>query len=120
METHKGNCHCGRVEFKIEAHIQETFECNCSICTRKGILHLPVEDKNFKILKGEKHLSLYQFGENLASHWFCSYCGIHPFGRPRTDPSRYTINLRCLESYDDIIKNITKKAFNGREHPLDK
>ena len=120
METHKGNCHCGRVAFKIETHIQETFECNCSICTRKGILHLPVEDKNFKILKGEKHLSLYQFGENQASHWFCSYCGIHPFARPRTDPSRYTINLRCLESYDDIIKNITKKTFNGREHPLDK
>ena len=119
METYNGSCHCGRVVFEIEARIQEILECNCSICTRKGILHLPVEDKNFRILKGKKDLSLYQFGKNQASHWFCTHCGIHPFGRPRTKPNRYTINLRCLESYDDIIKNISRKVFNGQQHPLD-
>jgi len=120
METYKGSCHCGSVVFEIEAYIQEFLECNCSICIKKGMFHLPVEDKNFKILKGKKNLSLYQFGTNQASHWFCKNCGIHPFGRPRTNPNRYTINLRCLERYDYIIKNISQKVFNGRDHPLDR
>ena len=43
-QTYEGGCHCGRVRFRIEVDLEETAigECNCSICTKKGILHLPV------------------------------------------------------------------------------
>ena len=38
---HKGSCHCGAVVFEVDApeHLQVT-ECNCSICSKSGYLHL--------------------------------------------------------------------------------
>ena len=41
LETYHGGCHCGRVRFRIRADLGTIGECNCSICTKKGILHLP-------------------------------------------------------------------------------
>lgn len=39
---YKGGCHCGAVRFEVEAPERlECSECNCSICTMSGYLHLP-------------------------------------------------------------------------------
>lgn len=119
MQTYMGRCHCGNVEFKVEADIKKITECNCSICRKKGILHHPVGDKYFTLIKGKESLSLYQFGTNEASHSFCKVCGVHPFGRPRMNPGSYTINIRCLDNYDKIIKDSTQTLFNGKQHPRD-
>ena len=27
-------------------------QCNCTLCTKKGILHLPVAPENFELLRG--------------------------------------------------------------------
>ena len=52
LETYHGGCHCGRVRFRIRADLGTIGECNCSICTKKGILHLPVPLDRFKLLCG--------------------------------------------------------------------
>ena len=83
MSRHLGGCHCGAVRFAIDVDIERLLECNCSLCTRKGILHVPVTDDRFELLTGEDALTLYRFGSGVASHWFCRHCGIHAFGRPR-------------------------------------
>ena len=58
MKTYEGGCHCGRVRFRIEVDLDETpiGECNCSICTKKGILHLPVSRERLQILSGADEL----------------------------------------------------------------
>ena len=45
LQTYDGGCHCGCVRFRIQVDLEESIigECDCSICTKKGILHLPVE-----------------------------------------------------------------------------
>ena len=120
MQTYRGSCHCGSVVFQIETEIDQVSVCDCSICCKKGILHYPVQDKHFTLIEGRESLSLYQFGTHKASHWFCNYCGIHTFGRPRMDPSRYTVNVRCLDDFDSIVENANEKSFNGKQHPLDR
>ena len=120
MQTYRGSCHCGNIVIEVKADIQKISECNCSICCKKGILHYPIEDINFTLIKGESSLSLYQFGTNEASHWFCKFCGIHPFSSPRTNPSRYTVNVRYLEKFDQIMESATQTSFNGRQHPHDR
>ena len=119
MRTYRGSCHCNAVTFQIEADINHLSVCNCSVCRKKGILHHAVQDEHFTLVEGKESLSLYQFGTREASHWFCKHCGIHTFGRPRMDPSRYTVNVRCLDDFDDFVKNATEKVFNGKRHPLD-
>ena len=110
---HLGSCHCGRVKFQVEApdEIQAT-ECNCSICTKSGYLHLIVPKSRFALLQGSQYLSCYTFNTGVAQHLFCKMCGIKSFYVPRSNPDGYSINVRCLEPA--TIKKITVAAFDGK------
>jgi hypothetical protein len=78
-----GGCHCGAIRFRVKVRKYEAIACNCSICQKKGILHLIVPPEDFELLKGEDNLSTYTFNTGIAKHHFCKTCGIHPFYRPR-------------------------------------
>ena len=109
-----GSCHCGRVRFEINAVIDRVTECNCSICSKKGILHLRVAPENFRLLSGGEHLATYQFGTRVAKHHFCMVCGIHTFTRPRAAPNLYTVNVRCLEGADLVSLGCKIVKFDGQ------
>ena len=99
MTTHSGGCHCGRVRFEVEApeDIIAT-QCNCSICTRSGYLHLIVSADDFRLLSGEDALETYTFNTGVAQHRFCRHCGIKSFYVPRSDPEAISVNARCLDA----------------------
>lgn len=115
LRTYEGGCHCGRVRFRIEADLAAISigECNCSICTKKGILHLPVAGDRLTILSGADALTDYRFGTGIARHTFCRHCGMHPFYTPRSDPENYSVNARCLDDYDPQTMRPTR-LFDGR------
>ena len=121
MHVYTGGCHCGQVRFELERDepIAQLIDCNCSICTKKGVLHCPAPVDDFRIVAGENELLLYQFKSNTAAHWFCKHCGIHAFGRPRNHPERYTVNARCLDDFNSIIETVEIKKFDGQHHPKD-
>ncbi len=113
IARYEGGCHCGRVRFRVEADLAQISECNCSICMKKGVLHLTVPPERFQLLQGEDALSTYQFNTNTARHVFCKYCGIHSFGVPRLHPDRITDNARCLDGIDpEQLK--PGRHFDGR------
>jgi hypothetical protein len=121
MPTYKGSCHCGDIRFEIvkPLGIERLIDCDCSICTKKGIVHCPVEVEEFTLTKGGDAVALYQFGSGDARHQFCPRCGIHVFGRPRNHPERYTANARCLDDFDTIRAETGIVPFDGRNHPKD-
>lgn len=98
MVAHRGGCHCGAVRFEVTApaHL-EVDECNCSICTMTGFLHLIVPRSRFRLLKGADDLVTYTFNTGVAQHYFCRHCGIKSFYVPRSNPDGYSVNARCLE-----------------------
>ncbi len=50
MITHTGGCHCGRVRFEVIAPAKlQVSDCNCSICSKAGYLHLIVPAARFKL-----------------------------------------------------------------------
>jgi hypothetical protein len=85
-------------------------DCNCTVCKKKGILHLIVEESRFQLLQGSEHLILYSFGTHVAKHMFCSTCGMHPFYRPRSHPTGWDVNARCL---DAPLSHWRVKPFDG-------
>jgi hypothetical protein len=111
---HTGGCHCGRVRFEViaPAHIQ-VLECNCSICSKAGYLHLIVPRDRFTLLSGREALTLYTFNTHTARHWFCSICGIKSFYIPRSHPDGLSINVRCLDP--DTVERMTITQINGKE-----
>lgn len=113
IETYEGGCHCGRVRFRVEADLSTLLECNCSICTRKGILHLIVPPERFELMRGEEALTTYQFNTDTARHTFCKHCGIHAFYVPRSDPDKISVNARCLDGIDAALLKPTQH-FDGR------
>ena len=109
--TYEGGCHCGAIRFRIEIDRLEAIECNCSICTKKGFVHLIVPPDRFTLLQGEQSLATYTFNTGIAKHHFCRTCGIHPFYRPRSHPDCYDVNARCLDN--NILSQLDIKPFDG-------
>jgi len=112
MKIYEGACHCGRVRFRVTARLTERHECNCSMCTKKGFLHLIVPPEQFELLSGRDDLTTYQFNTRTAKHTFCRHCGIHAFYVPRSDPDKIDVNLRCLDGVDLVDLPVTH--FDGR------
>lgn len=94
-----GGCHCGAVRFEVEVPEEPRLvECNCSICSMSGFLHLIVPLSRFRLLSGETQLTTYTFNTGVAKHTFCKVCGIKPFYTPRSNPDGVDVNVNCLDS----------------------
>jgi hypothetical protein len=114
MHTHTGGCHCGRVRFEVIAPAKlEVTDCNCSICSKYGYLHLIVPADRFKLLSGRESLSTYSFNTHVAKHFFCSTCGVKSFYIPRSHPDGISVNARCLDS--DTIESMSVTPFDGQD-----
>jgi hypothetical protein len=110
---YKGSCHCGAVTFSVEApESVEVEQCNCSICSKSGFLHLIVPLSRFRLHSGEQQLEAYTFNTGVAKHTFCKVCGIKPFYTPRSNPDGIDINVRCLDTQP---ANIALVEFDGQQ-----
>ncbi len=114
MITHSGGCHCGRVRYEVQAPAEiEVLDCNCSICTKTGYLHLIVPAARFRLLTSMAALTTYQFNTGTARHLFCSVCGIKSFYVPRSHPDGYSVNARCLDA--GTVTGTRTVACDGRD-----
>src|SRR6185295_16865296 len=112
MQAMQGGCHCGRVRFRVTADLDRVTECNCSMCSKKGFLHLIVSAGQFELLSGKSELTTYSFNTGVAKHTFCKHCGVHAFYVPRSDPDKIDVNVRCL---DDVnLAQLSVRSFDGQ------
>ena len=110
---YRGGCHCGAVRFEVEAPERLTvLDCNCTLCSMTGFLHLIVPKSRFRLLQGEEDLTTYRFNTGVAQHRFCRTCGIKSFYIPRSNPDGIDVNVRCL---DEPPKEMAVEPFDGRE-----
>ena len=111
--VHTGSCHCGRVEFEVRAPADiEATQCNCSICTMTGFLHLIVGHDAFRLVRGEDDLTTYTFNTGVAQHHFCRHCGVKSWYVPRSHPDGVSVNVNCLRP--GTIASVTTRPFDGR------
>ena len=54
-KTMEGGCHCGRVRFRVTADLTRVTDCNCSICSKKGFLHLIVPPELVSVSMSAAH-----------------------------------------------------------------
>ena len=109
---YKGRCHCGAVQFEVDAPGEVVcHDCNCSICRKSGYLHLIVPASKFRLISGEDEITTYTWNTGIAKHTFCKTCGIKPFYIPRSNPDGFDVNVRCLEPGPE---RITIEPFDGR------
>lgn len=121
MPVYEGGCHCGSVRISVDRAeaIDSYVDCDCSICAKKGVLHAGIEENDLTVVQGRDALENYQFHTKVAEHHFCRTCGIHVYSRPRNNPQRLSVNIRCLDDFHAIYAAARRIPFDGQNHPKD-
>lgn len=109
----RGGCHCGAVRFECEVGEApvRALDCNCSMCSATGFLHIIVPRENFELVSGRDAITGYRFGSGAAEHLFCRTCGVKSFYQPRSHPQAWSVNARCL----DDCPPLAIEQFDGRD-----
>jgi hypothetical protein len=109
-----GQCHCGTVRFRfvLPSDEVELLDCNCSMCSRTGILHLIVPHADFELVTPRVNLTSYRFGTKAAEHLFCATCGVKSFYQPRSHPEAWSVNFHCLDEGHGLTVAVV--PFDGR------
>ena len=118
--VHRLSCHCGSVvlELDLPDGIVSPRRCDCSMCRRRGAIVASVALDGITVVRGEKHLRLYQFNTRVAKHYFCVNCGIYTHHQRRSFPDQYGYNVGCLEGVNPfLIPNVP--VHDGVNHPSD-
>ncbi len=105
MPKYEGSCHCGAIAFElgIEDEVAEAYDCNCSMCRRRGGLLVFFPREALVLKTPESALGTYRFNRQVIAHHFCKVCGIAPFSEgvhPATGAKTVAVNLRCLPDLD--------------------
>jgi len=115
--SYTGSCHCGAVEFSVDADIpDEAISCNCSHCRRKGFLLTFVPGEKFVLKSGDDNLTDYRFNTKVIRHRTCSTCGCQPFaeGKDKDGNDTRMVNLRCVP--DCNIEALKINHYDGASH----
>ena len=96
------SCHCGKVKLLIETDLKILKQCNCSICKRKNAKMNILPKEAIVSISGEENLSTYQFGTNVAKHYFCKNCGIYTHHQRKSDPNGIGVNIGCIDDIDSF------------------
>jgi hypothetical protein len=104
MESkHQGSCHCGAVRYTVAIDASKATRCNCSVCTKLGIVGGIVKPEAFTLLTDESALASYEWGTKSAKRYFCPACGTHCFGRGYLEQlggAFVSINFNTLDDVD--------------------
>lgn len=103
--NYSGSCHCGRIAFELEteAPIAEVYDCNCSMCRRRGGLLWFGARTALSLRNAPEALGTYRFNRLHIDHHHCPDCGIAPFSEgthPKTGEATVAVNVRCLPQVD--------------------
>ena len=113
-KTYQGSCHCGDVRYEVTTDLAQVISCNCSICTKHGLLWSFTTPERFVLHSGRERLREYQFNKHVIRHQFCSQCGVESFaqGKKPDGSEHVAINVRCLDGVD--IASLETMPFDGR------
>jgi hypothetical protein len=119
-KTYRGSCHCGRVQYEADVDLSKgTGKCNCSFCAKVRGWTAIVRPSAFRLLKGAKELSDYQFSEtSVIHHRFCRSCGVRTFNNgniPEIGGEYVAIQLSTLDDLPPSeLLSAPLRYFDGR------
>ncbi|HEY9239820.1 MAG TPA: GFA family protein [Burkholderiaceae bacterium] len=121
-KTYRGSCHCGAVAFESKIDFDKgTTRCNCSICTKSRFWFAIVPPEDFKLERGENHLSDYAWippgkSESHLRHRFCKTCGVRIVGEGN-GATFYAVSITALDGIEQDADQLAKSLkYNDGRH----
>ncbi|KAF8190407.1 Mss4-like protein [Mycena galopus ATCC 62051] len=107
------NCHCGAISYTLHSTPKATKSCNCSICSRDGVLwtYPLIADVT---VHTQESLVEYSFGRKLIVHGFCGICSVHVWEKFFKPEKVHTIglNVRAIDGFN--FTELPTKVHNGK------
>ncbi len=104
MDTkHTGSCHCGDVRYEAVVDPNAGMRCNCSICTKLGVVGGVVKPAAFTLLSDESTLASYSRYPEVGQRYFCKRCHVLCFARGHLEElggDFVSVNLNTLDDHD--------------------
>ncbi|MFP2903872.1 GFA family protein [Pyxidicoccus sp. 3LFB2] len=103
----RGKCHCGATEFEISEAPESVTRCNCTFCSKRGVLWAYMKPEQFRLLSSRNSVS-YSSTPELFSHFHCGTCGCGTHSDTPvwetmdTQPGlrKVSVNANLLEAFD--------------------
>jgi hypothetical protein len=102
-KKHSGGCNCGDVRYEVVVDAGAATSCNCSICTRLGLLGAIVKPEAFTLLSDQSKLASYSRAPDIANRYFCAHCHVCCFGKgslPQLGGAFVSVNMNTLDDFD--------------------
>ncbi len=111
----KGNCHCGAVEFELDARPEWMTDCNCSICRRIGALWVHSAIDTITITAPPGATIRYIQGDRLLAVHSCRTCGCttHWENLQKDETDHMAVNFRMVDP--EITQPLRVRHFDGAD-----
>ncbi|KAJ7754525.1 Mss4-like protein [Mycena metata] len=106
-------CHCGGIQYTLHTTPAATKSCNCSICSRNGVLWAYPLKKDVTV-HTQTSLVEYTFGRKQIVHGFCGTCAV-PVWEHFLNPSKahtMGINVRTIDGLD--FTSLPTRVHDGK------
>jgi hypothetical protein len=103
IAKHHGSCLCGDVQFEVELDWTQGSRCNCTLCTKIGMVGSIVKPAAFRLKSPESQLSSFTRTPEIGKRFFCSRCHVYCFGTGHLEVlggDFVSVNLNCLDGFD--------------------
>jgi hypothetical protein len=116
-KTYKGSCHCGAIRYEAELDLSKVSGCNCTICAKLGVVSTMCKPEELRVLAGQDHAAMYEWGAKTSKRYFCPTCGIYVFGRgflEQVGGAYASVNVNTLDDVD--VGTLKPGYWDGRHN----
>ncbi|VVE39436.1 aldehyde-activating protein [Pandoraea pneumonica] len=112
-QQYQGGCHCGELRFTANLDLSKSIACNCSICSKRGLILTFTPLGEFTQTAGAASNREYLFNKHMIHHQFCPTCGVEAFafGEMPDGTKMAAVNVRCLDGID--LDAVHPTPFDG-------
>ena len=103
-----GSFHCCAIRYEATIDLTKgTIRCNCSICKKARAWFTFVNEKDFRLIKGEDSMSSYQWtpagrSDPGLTYRFCKTCGIRIFATGDAEFMGGRFYALAVSTFDDV------------------
>jgi hypothetical protein len=116
----EGGCLCGDVRFEVTVDAGAASGCNCTLCTKLGVLGAVVKPEVFRLLSDETKLATYSRVPEIATRFFCVRCHVYCFGKghlAEIGGDFVSVNMNTLDNFDPSLARLV--YWDGRHNNWD-
>ncbi len=113
----RGSCHCGRIRLTLAAQPREMTDCDCSLCTKAGVVwgYLPASEVTIE--GGYRRYRRDDHPDPWIAVGFCGHCGATTHWEllpEHAGEDRMAVNMNLFP--DTLRVGMTLRFEEGRDH----